>query len=78
MKRLIMTLFFISLLFVSGSALAPKKAHCVYCPTFACYGNCGFSGCTCMSRGSGQGGECVSFNVKLIEDMKNGGWIELK
>lgn len=41
-------------------ALIPApQAHCVYCPTHACFGRCS-SRCVCMRTGPG-GGQCVSF-----------------
>lgn len=37
--------------------LLARPAECVYCPTYTCYGSCGY-GCVCVSAPGEFGGEC--------------------
>ena len=46
---------------LAGDALVdPPQARCSFCPTYPCYSSRSCGRCSCLKRGFGQSGECVS------------------
>lgn len=70
MKKFLLIAVIVCLPFMFASA--PKKAECVYCPTYTCYGEYSCGQCKCMKQGNAAGGTCVSFQVYdyLMEKQK--------
>jgi hypothetical protein len=58
-----------------GLVTVPREAQCAYCPSYPCYGACG-TGCVCMRKNTGTGGECVTF--ERAPGLERQGWTRLR
>ena len=68
----------ISIVVAFGLVLAvvtwPKNGECIYCPTYKCFGSCGFK-CSCVTLGGEVGGMCVS--IERASEFMDRGWTVL-
>ena len=59
---------------VAGLLSVPKKSECAWCPTYKCFGSCGYK-CSCVTLGGEFGGTCVS--IERASEFMDRGWTVL-